>query len=97
MPRVRKNVPTKDDVEMVVASQLERVARALEVQNEPVRRFLLGIFFGVGTAIGATILTSAVLFFVYRILSVAGIQIPETSNSLKQIQKQIEYLSPNDF
>ncbi|MCR4312515.1 MAG: DUF5665 domain-containing protein [Candidatus Uhrbacteria bacterium] len=50
----------------------ERLARAMEKQTSLGWRFLLGIIGGVGTAIGATIIASVLVYIMIQFLQTVG-------------------------
>ncbi len=53
--------------------EILRVARTLEVQNSLKHKLLSGIVFGLGTAIGASIIASIVLFASVQALRSLGV------------------------
>ncbi len=61
--------------------EISRTAAALEKQNNPGARFILGIVFGVGTAIGASIIASLVLFGSAKVLQMVGFDLDAFTNS----------------
>lgn len=64
-----------------IAAELQHAASALEQQDQWKRRFLNGLFFGMGSAIGASLIATLVIFLVVRLLWVFGIDLPELPTS----------------
>jgi hypothetical protein len=94
--------PTKDKFEdrlsegtADLASQIERVAKALERQNRFRNRLMLGIVFGVGTAIGASIIASLLVVSFSRLMSSVGLKPIVDPDILRaEVQRQIQTQTP---
>lgn len=56
-----------------IAKQLKIGNEILEKQNRLSRRFLFGLFFGIGTAIGATAVGGIAIYFISKMLEAAGL------------------------
>jgi len=66
----------KSSHESSLASEVGRLARATEQQNVFWRRFLSGILFGIGTAIGASFIAALTIILLTRVLAALGIDNP---------------------
>lgn len=53
-------------------NEISRAATAIEKQNNAGAKFILGLAFGVGTAIGASIVASLILFGSAKVLQMVG-------------------------
>ncbi len=63
----------KKDPSTDIAKQLKIGNELLEKQNKLSRRFLFGLFFGIGTALGATSVGGITIYFISKILEAAGL------------------------
>ena len=80
-----------------LAKEVSRVATALERQNSAKRRFLMGIVFGVGTAIGASIIASLIVILAVKALSVIGLDSVSLGQDIgTTIEQQIKLQTPQD-
>ncbi len=80
-----------------LSKQVSRVATALERQNSARRRFLMGLVFGVGTAIGASIIASAIIIFMVRAFSLIGFDASQFGQDIgSTIEGQLKLQSPQD-
>ncbi|NQV12079.1 hypothetical protein HQ524_01825 [Candidatus Uhrbacteria bacterium] len=91
---------TKSDKAKAVkglAREVSRVASALERQSSAKHRFLMGLVFGVGTAIGASLIASIIIITIARTLSAIGID-PGTfgQDAGSTIEQQIKLQTPQD-
>jgi len=75
MPTKNTKQPTNKDTDVYnrLTDAVSRVADVLESQNRYRRRFLMGIVFGVGTAIGASIIASILVLWFSWLLQVVGL------------------------
>ena len=53
--------------------ELRKLDRTLPALNSPQRRFVLGIVHGVGTAVGATIITAVLIYGIISTLHALGL------------------------
>ncbi|MBU0625323.1 hypothetical protein KKF05_03200 [Patescibacteria group bacterium] len=80
-----------------LAEEVARVADVLEKQNKLSRRLFLGIVFGVGTAIGASIIASILILAFSRIMTAVGLDTLVDSNQLKNlVEHQLEQQTPQE-
>jgi hypothetical protein len=76
------------ELEHLIA-EFGRVANSLERQNKLSRRLLLGVIFGVGTALGASIIASLIIFVLSQFMRVVGLETVINSRSpLEQVIEQ---------
>jgi len=87
---------TKEKELAGLTTELSNIAVALEKQNSFKRRILLGILFGVGTAIGASIIASLIILTVARFFEVTGLKgWIDTSSTQQLIEGQIKLQTPS--
>ncbi len=66
MPTPKKS-PGKE-----LATEVRKLTMVIEKQNRLRWRFLYGLFFGVGSAIGATVIAGLIIYFASQVLDVVG-------------------------
>ncbi len=94
MPTANTN---KTKVLRGLSKELARVASALERQNSVKRRFFMGVVFGVGTAIGASLIASVIVLIMVRALSVVGLDVTGFGQDVgATIEQQIKLQTPQD-
>lgn len=80
-----------------LAKETQRIANQLEKQNNLSRRFVVGILFGVGTALGASLIATIIIVIFSRLVSGVGIDLLKESQSFQHyLQQQIEQSRPNE-
>ncbi|KPJ85371.1 hypothetical protein AMJ57_03320 [Parcubacteria bacterium SG8_24] len=78
-----------------LSDQISRVADALEKQNSLRRRLLTGLIFGVGTAIGASVIATLIIIGAARLLAPIGIDfLSELREARGVLETQIESQTP---
>lgn len=71
---------TKEKLPRAVNSltkQLKKMAEVQKKQNRLPRRFLVGLFFGLGTAIGASVIAAILIFIISQAIQAVGIDLNE--------------------
>ncbi|MBU1348553.1 hypothetical protein KJ781_00600 [Patescibacteria group bacterium] len=90
-------ITTKEAVLRALGREVGRLAQATERQNNLRRRFFLGVFFGLGTALGASIIASVLVYGLRNVLSVIGLERALQSPQGQQIlEEQIRLQTPTD-
>jgi len=85
------------DTTAALAVELARVAKALERQNELRRRFMTGLVFGLGTAIGASIVASFLILAFTRILHAVGLDAVLIDQRAAQVlENQLKNQAPQE-
>lgn len=56
-----------------LANEIARVANAMELQNSLRKKFLMGLLFGIGTALGASVIASILVLLFGQALQSFGI------------------------
>ncbi|PIR47859.1 hypothetical protein COV06_00450 [Candidatus Uhrbacteria bacterium CG10_big_fil_rev_8_21_14_0_10_50_16] len=80
-----------------LVKEVGRVASALEKQNSVKKRLLLGVVFGVGTAIGASIIASLIILILSQTLRVFGVDTSAfNQDAANTIEQQTEIQTPQD-
>jgi len=80
-----------------LTKSIEHVAHILEQQNKPLKKFTMGVVFGVGTALGASIIASLIIFILLQILQATGIQTnPFTQDAKTLIENQLKLQTPQN-
>ncbi len=93
MPKRRRASDDPDAVRL--ADAIGRLADALEKQNLYHRRFLSGLIFGVGTAIGASVIATLIIVTLSRVFSLVGIaNFLDPSFGQQVLKEQIESQTP---
>lgn len=92
---------TKTDPQVLAIRALSKETRRLadqaEKQNRISRRFLVGLVFGVGTAIGASVVATLIIFFLSQIISFFNPNIISDPQELQQLlEQQIEQNRPTE-
>lgn len=78
-----------------LGKQVDRVAAALESQNSLRRRFVTGVVFGVGTAVGASIIATLIIVGTAKILAPIGVDLlSEIRNARSVLETQIMEQTP---
>jgi hypothetical protein len=80
-----------------LSTEVARVADALETQNSARKRFVMGVVFGVGTAIGASIIASVLVLIFSQTLSAVGLSqdfLGQDAESV--IEEQINIQTPQN-
>ncbi|MBU1034448.1 MAG: hypothetical protein ABH861_00460 [Patescibacteria group bacterium] len=81
----------------VLAEEVARVASALEKQNQAGRKLLMGLLFGIGTAVGASIVASIIVVLYSRTLMLFGLEnLLPTQTSATLLEQQIKLQTPQD-
>lgn len=81
-----------------LASEVGRVADALEKQNLARRKLLMGVIFGVGTAIGASIIASIVIVLLSRTFSAFGLDLNLLQEEVAPVlEQQLNTQTPQDL
>ncbi len=94
MPKRRKTSAADSDA-VRIADAIGRLANALEKQNLYHRRFLNGLIFGVGTAIGASVIATLIIVTLSRVFSLVGIaNFLDPSFGQQVLEEQIESQTP---
>jgi hypothetical protein len=65
----RRNPPTKDEL----TESVKELSSVLKLHISFGRRFLIGMMFGLGSALGATVIAAIVLLILSRVLQATGI------------------------
>jgi hypothetical protein len=79
-----------------VTAELDRVAKALERQNSPRHRFAAGVIFGLGTAIGASIIATLLIGQLSRVLNLTGLDLNDYYAARVVMERQIQQQTPQD-
>jgi hypothetical protein len=88
---------TQTEAILQLATETARVASALEQQNLMRRRFMMGVIFGIGTAIGASLIASIVIVLLSRTLSVFGFDANFLGSETQAvIEEQIKSQTPQE-
>ncbi len=81
----------------VLEVELSRIAKALERQNDFKRRFLVGVVFGLGTALGASIVASLIILSFSSLLSAFGLdQFSPIPNAAQVLEEQLRNQTPQE-
>ncbi|MBU2566529.1 hypothetical protein KKG46_03125 [Patescibacteria group bacterium] len=80
-----------------LTAQVARVADMLEKQNRIKRKFFLGLMFGLGTALGASVIASLLVISLSRLFSLAGIDsLIIGDDTVKTFEQQIKLQTPQE-
>ena len=80
-----------------LGEQVARVAAALEKQNSLRRRLVVGVVFGVGTAIGASVIATVIIVATAKLLAPIGVDLVSELNRVRGVlQTQIQDQTPQD-
>ena len=80
-----------------LSKEVSRMADILDKQNHLKRRFLLGLIFGLGTALGASVIASILVLSLSRLLSLAGIDsLIVGDQAVKTFEQQIKLQTPQE-
>jgi len=80
-----------------LALEVSRVADALEKQNNLRRRLFVGLIFGVGTALGASIVASILVFMLSRTFLALGVDLGSIGQDVQPIlEEQIQLQTPQE-
>jgi hypothetical protein len=71
------------------AGSVSRLTKMMRKQNSLSRRFLAGMVFGVGSAIGATVIAAALVIVLSRLLAPIGVDL---MSDLRQIRQTLDTL-----
>ncbi len=72
----------KKSPEKALAKEVRRLTDIIQARGRLRRRFLSGLFFGVGSAIGATVVAGIIIYIIASILKVVGIMPTEIDPSM---------------
>jgi len=75
-----------------IGSELMLVATELKKANSPKRRFFLGIIFGVGTALGASVIAGVLVLLMARLLAPIGIDFMSDLNEIQSALENVQQL-----
>ena len=80
-----------------LASEIARVATAMELQNSLRKKFLMGVTFGIGTALGASVIASILVLVFAQALQSLGLD-PAVldARAVRTVEDQIRAQSPQD-
>ena len=93
-PKTKTQKKAQPDISDL-SKEIGRVADALEKQNSFRRRLLTGITFGVGTAIGASVIATLIVIGTARLLAPIGIDfLSELRDARNVLETQIESQTP---
>jgi hypothetical protein len=74
-----------------LSANIGRVAKALEDQNKLTTRLFAGVMFGVGTAIGASVIATLIIITVAKLLAPIGIDfISEIKDTRALLDSQVQ-------
>jgi len=80
-----------------LSAEVRRVAKALERQNDLKRRLVTGIVFGVGTAVGASVIATLIIVGTARLLAPIGIDlVSELGRARAVLEQQIQQQTPQE-
>lgn len=82
----------KKDDELDLATETARLSRRIKRSNSLFRAFMKGIFSGVGTAMGATLVAAGVLYLVWGFMQKTGLDKymnPGAIDQLIQLQENV--------
>lgn len=80
-----------------LADEISRVALAMERQNSLRRKFAMGVLFGVGTALGASVIASILVLIFSSFLRSVGLN-PDvlSEDATRTMETQIRLQTPQD-
>lgn len=73
--KAKRDTASRPD-ENHIAKELHRLTKVIERQTGLGRRFLLGLLFGLGTALGASVVATVVILFMRLVLGYFGVDDP---------------------
>ncbi|MBU1033117.1 MAG: DUF5665 domain-containing protein [Patescibacteria group bacterium] len=96
MPTVKKTKNRDKDI-VELSKQVGRVADALDKRNRFGRKLIMGLLFGIGTAVGASIIASIIVIIFFQIVGAVGLEKYLTSDPYKSvIEQQIKLQTPQE-
>lgn len=88
---------SKEESIIFLTKEIARVASAMEKQNKIQRKFFMGIVFGVGTAIGASIIASILVFTFVKTLGIIGFDASILGENPSEVfEQQIKIQTPQE-
>ena len=80
----------KPEPDSELGSETQRLIRMMRKQNSLRYRFFLGIVFGLGSAIGATVIAAVLIIGLSRLLAPVGVDVMSDLQRIRQTLEALE-------